>query len=132
MKVYGDSQEPIQLHPGANVYDIDFRAGGGPLNSGEKVGSVRSLSVLRSLVGGKGGSTVLPFAKTESKVENFSPEYHTVLFVLAEHILSYFNALGHESQRRFASMGYHDTKHRALGVGDVLDSQNGTVGCRDI
>ena len=65
----GDSQDPIQLHPGANVYEIDFRAGGGPLNSGEKVGSVHSLSVLRSLVAVSGGSAVLPFAKTESKVK---------------------------------------------------------------
>jgi len=104
----------------------------GHSKAAKKVGSVRSLSVLRSLVGGSGGSAVLPFAKTESKVENFLPEYHTVLFVLAEHILSYFNALGHESQRRFASMGYHDTKHRAFGARDVLDSQNDIVGCRDI
>ena len=98
----------------------------------KKVGSVHSLSVLRSLVGGSCGSAVLPFAKTKSKVEIFSPEYRTVLFVLAEHILFYFNALGHGSQRRFASMGYHDTKHRALGAGDVLDSPAGTVGHRDI
>ena len=69
MKVCGDSQDTIQPHPGANVYEIDFRAGGGPLKSGEKVVSVRSLSVLRSPVGGSGGSAVLSFAKTESKVK---------------------------------------------------------------
>ena len=87
---------------------------------------------MRSLVAVSGGSAVLPFAKTESKVENFLPEYLTVLFVLAEHILSDFNALGHESQRRFASMGYIDTEHRALGAGDMLDSPADTVGHRDI
>ena len=59
MKVCGDNQEPIQLHPGVDVYDIDFRAGGGPLNSGKKVGSARSLSVLVSLVDGSGGSAML-------------------------------------------------------------------------
>ena len=83
MKVCGDYQDPIQLHPGAKVYGIACRAGGGPLNRGEKVWSARSLSVLRSLFAVSGGSAVLPFAKTESKVEIFLPEYHTVLFVLA-------------------------------------------------
>ena len=87
---------------------------------------------MRSLVAVSGGSAVLPFANPESEVGNFLPGYHTILFLLAEHILSYFNALGHESQRRFASMGYHDTKHRALGAGDVLDSPAVTVGHRDI
>ena len=83
MKVCGDSQDPVQLHPGVEVYGNDFCAGGWPLNYGENVESVRSLSVLRSLFAVSGGSAVLPFAKTESKVEIFLPEYHTVLFVLA-------------------------------------------------
>ena len=87
---------------------------------------------MRSLVAVSGGSAVLPFANPESEVGNFLPGYHTILFLLAEHILSYFNALGHESQRRLANAGYHDRNHHALGAGDVLDSPAVTVGHRDI
>ena len=45
MKLCGDSQDTIQPHPGANVYEIDFRAGGGPLKRGEKKSRVCPLSV---------------------------------------------------------------------------------------
>ena len=58
MKVCGDSQDTVQFHPGAEVYGNYFCAGGGPLNRGEKVESVRSLSVLRCLVAVSGGSAV--------------------------------------------------------------------------
>ena len=128
----GDSQGPVQLHPYAKIYGNVFCAGGWSFNSGEKVGSVRYLSVMRSLVAMSGDSAVLPFANPESEVGNFFPGYHTILFLLAEHFLSYFNALGHESQRRLANAGYHDRNHHALGAGDVLDSPAVTVGHRDI
>ena len=87
---------------------------------------------MRSLVAVSGVSAVLPFANPESEVVNFLPGYHTILFLLAEHFLSYFNALGHESQRRLANAGYHERDHHALGAGDVLDSPAVTVGHRDI
>ena len=87
---------------------------------------------MRSVVADSGGFTVLPFANPESEVGNFLPGYHTILFLLTEHIFSYFNTLGHESQRRLANAGYHDRNQHALGAGDVLDSPAVTVGHRDI
>ena len=87
---------------------------------------------MRSLFAVSGRSAVQPFANPESEVGNFLPGYHTILFLLAEHILFYFNALGHESQRHLANVDYHDRNHHALGAGDVLDSPAVTVGHRDI
>ena len=123
----GDSQDPIQLHPGANVYEIDFRVGGEPLNSGEKVGSTRSLSVLLSLVAVSGGSAVLSFAWTKYKVGSLLPVYHLVLHLLTKHVLSVFSALGHTNQERFVGVDIPGTIHHALGAGDELEGPPVTV-----
>ena len=52
------------------------------------------------------------------------------LFVLASFPISM--PWGTKVRGVFANMGYLDTKHRALGAGDVLDSPAGIVSCRDM
>ena len=115
MKVWGDSQGPNQLHPGTKVYGIAFRAGGRPLNSGEKIGSARSLSVLLSIVAVSGGSIVLSLARREIKIGSFLPVYHPVLHLLTERALSVFGALGRTNQKRFVGRSNPNANHLAPG-----------------